>query len=202
MAIVFPTSPTVGQLFTEAGRSWVWTGSSWDAPTTNNALQIPYGLEFISTTSFSAVASQSISNIFSNKYDNYRIIYSINSSSISTGFNLRFRDSGGVNNTSNYKYGQFGIGAFATESFFTSNSTTATAFDLSGTNATNGTFGSIEINQPFAAMATKVTNVGAGQWLAVSGGGFNGATSFHGITVFPNSGTITGDISVYGYRKS
>jgi hypothetical protein len=44
MAMVFPTSPTVGQVFTSGGRSWVWNGSTWDSPRTDNPpLAIPTG---------------------------------------------------------------------------------------------------------------------------------------------------------------
>jgi hypothetical protein len=32
MPMVFPTSPIVGQVFTSGGRSWVWSGSTWDSP--------------------------------------------------------------------------------------------------------------------------------------------------------------------------
>lgn len=35
-AIDFPNNPTVGQVFTSGSRSWVWTGTVWDAK--------PYGL--------------------------------------------------------------------------------------------------------------------------------------------------------------
>jgi hypothetical protein len=44
MPILFPTSPTVGQVFTSGGRSWVWTGATWDSPSsTNPPLAIPTG---------------------------------------------------------------------------------------------------------------------------------------------------------------
>ena len=36
MAMVFPTSPIVGQVFTSGGRSWVWNGSTWDSPARDN----------------------------------------------------------------------------------------------------------------------------------------------------------------------
>jgi hypothetical protein len=36
MAMVFPTSPAVGQVFTSGGRSWVWTGLTWDSPRAEN----------------------------------------------------------------------------------------------------------------------------------------------------------------------
>ena len=44
MPMVFPTSPTVGQVFSSGGRSWVWNGSTWDSPRTDNPpLAIPTG---------------------------------------------------------------------------------------------------------------------------------------------------------------
>jgi hypothetical protein len=36
MPMVFPISPTVGQVFTSGGRSWVWNGSTWDSPARDN----------------------------------------------------------------------------------------------------------------------------------------------------------------------
>jgi hypothetical protein len=36
MPMIFPTSPTVGQVFINGGRSWVWSGSTWDSPSTEN----------------------------------------------------------------------------------------------------------------------------------------------------------------------
>ena len=41
MAMVFPTSPIVGQVFSSGGRSWVWNGSTWDSPRTDNLQNIP-----------------------------------------------------------------------------------------------------------------------------------------------------------------
>jgi len=41
MPMVFPTSPTVGQVFSSGGRSWVWTGSAWDSPRTDNLQNLP-----------------------------------------------------------------------------------------------------------------------------------------------------------------
>lgn len=41
MPMVFPTSPTVGQVFSSGGRSWVWTGTTWDSPRTDNLQNLP-----------------------------------------------------------------------------------------------------------------------------------------------------------------
>lgn len=32
-AIDFPNSPTVNQVFTAAGKSWIWNGSCWSSQT-------------------------------------------------------------------------------------------------------------------------------------------------------------------------
>ena len=64
--------------------------------TTNKA-----GLVHINTTSFSAVASQSINDVFSSTYDNYRIVLEIASAS-GCDLNFRYRVSGADNSTANY----------------------------------------------------------------------------------------------------
>lgn len=33
-AIDFPNSPTLNQVFTAEGKSWIWTGSYWSSRTT------------------------------------------------------------------------------------------------------------------------------------------------------------------------
>jgi hypothetical protein len=43
MAMVFPTSPTVGQVFSSGGRSWVWSGATWDSPSDQNKTALPAG---------------------------------------------------------------------------------------------------------------------------------------------------------------
>jgi hypothetical protein len=32
MAMDFPNSPVVGQVFSSGSRQWVWTGTTWDSP--------------------------------------------------------------------------------------------------------------------------------------------------------------------------
>jgi hypothetical protein len=34
--MLFPTSPAIGQVFTSGGRSWVWSGATWDSPSATN----------------------------------------------------------------------------------------------------------------------------------------------------------------------
>ena len=43
MAISFPSSPTVGQIYTYGTRSWKWTGTAWVSQTQNIAPTGPTG---------------------------------------------------------------------------------------------------------------------------------------------------------------
>lgn len=43
MPMIFPSSPAVGQVFSSGGRSWVWTGSTWDSPSDQNRTALPIG---------------------------------------------------------------------------------------------------------------------------------------------------------------
>jgi hypothetical protein len=38
MPIDFPNSPTVGQVYTYQGKSWIWNGSGWDVPRALNEI--------------------------------------------------------------------------------------------------------------------------------------------------------------------
>jgi hypothetical protein len=58
------------------------------------------GLTLINTTSFSAVASQSINTVFNSTYDNYKVILQF--TTLTGGLTLRLRASGSDNSTSNY----------------------------------------------------------------------------------------------------
>ena len=199
MPIVFPTSPTVGQLFTEAGRSWVWTGSSWDAPTTNNALQIPFGLELVKTQEIgTGVSSVEVIDAFSSKYDNYRIV--VTGGAGSTNVALRLKLGAASNGHSSVLV----YGAYTGGSPALTVQSNGALWTTIGIVDTNQIFGNIEVMQPFIAtqtvvQATYVDSANAGMVV----GRHSGATSFTSFTISPGSGTITGGtILVYGYRKA
>jgi hypothetical protein len=200
MAMVFPTSPTVGQVFTSGGRSWVWNGSAWDAPSAINVLQVPYGLEFVkSQTIGTSVSSVQITNCFTAEYDAYKIIISggvcssndqqikLQLGSASTGHNWNLIYNGWTGSS---------ITALA--------SNNENSFQYVGSCNTSALGADITLLNPFEAKPT----FGTAYYSDNSNGGttqlrHTGNTSFTGFTISPGSGTFTGgNISVFGYRKA
>lgn len=160
------------------------------------------GLVHIKTESFSGTASHSIDNVFSATYDNYKLLFNN-----ITGIDwvaIRMRASGTDDSGANYR-----------QQSNTSSSTTNTAnrivnqtswtnvIELSGAGYSSG----LEIANPFLTTTTMAGHITGG---AMAGNpvlysvdyGLNTSTSYDGFSLIPASGTITGSISVYGYKKS
>jgi hypothetical protein len=167
------------------------------------------GLVLLNTTSFSAVASQSINDVFSATYDNYLIMLNISThSAADKNINLRYRVSGADNSTGNYFERFVGYTDFnATDNFRNSSATSSFIMPLnSGENDFYAT--KIEVFDPFATLRTKtllhmdgVVGASGAQVTFIGGGVFNATTSFTGFTFFTSTGDITGSVSVYGYNK-
>ena len=161
------------------------------------------GMVLLNTTSFSAVASQSINDVFSTTYDNYRIIADF-AGSTGTNNNLRLRVSGADNTTSNYMR-QYIYASSTTLAAARSNSGSTW---LLGDHGTSRTVNIVDLIAPNLAQVTGGIHFSAmyynssteNAWLQ-NGLGFNAATQFTGFTIYPSSGTITGTVSVYGYNK-
>jgi hypothetical protein len=163
------------------------------------------GLVLLNTTSFSGVSSQSINDVFSTTYDNYRIILRTDSTPSTSTIRLRLRVSGADNTTSNY----------GSVNFLVNNGTTRTQESLAtslkileSTDTGNDKSFCIDILQPFAAIRTQYQGTFAGiggdvtgDQVGLTGGGFDVTTSFTGFTVFPNAGVFSGALSVFGYNK-
>jgi hypothetical protein len=161
------------------------------------------GLTLISTTSFSAVASQSVNSCFSATYDNYLI--KLNFTTIATTNNkvdLRLRASG-VDTTTNYR-----------RQVISGNGTTVSGFRETSNTAMNGigylqtTFNNeftFQLTNPFKTCVTSgfTNQVSVSQGnieLELHSHGLNDTTSYDGFTLLVAT-TITGSVSVYGYNK-
>ena len=163
------------------------------------------GMSLISATSFSAVSSQSLNNVFTSTYQNYEIRLNVTSKSTLGAINFRYRTSGTDNTTANYQQaaiyirtsnasaGDGAIGQTSIQSFGTANTTLGTSVTA-------------QIYKPHIAASTYTTHRfwggdAATEFVYNGGSLFLPTTAFDGFTIFPASGTITGTVYVYGLAK-
>jgi hypothetical protein len=197
MAMVFPTSPTVGQVFTSGSRSWVWNGSAWDSPA-GQPFIVP-GLTLLNSTSFTSQTTINIDNVFSADYDYYKILVNITGTS-TFGMNLQLRASGSPI-TANYAYQRLILigGTF-------SNTYLASEASMPIGDSGNGqaTYHEISVVKPFQAQRTQFYNFAqtlrSGVSLEHYAGVQQSTTSATGFNLICAS-AITGDVRVYGMRN-
>ena len=162
------------------------------------------GLTLINTTSFSAVASQSISNVFSSAYTNYRILLNLTAASATTTTFLRLRTASDDTGTNYYAAAD---GVNWSNGAVNSNLITQSAFII-GRHVTGDT--------GYSKYNFDVLTPNLAQYTCLLGGhsGVNAATPYHnhgahwsvtstqftGYTIYPNSGTLSGTCWTYGYN--
>ena len=153
------------------------------------------------TVSFASASAISLNDVFSTTYDNYKFILNGTSSSGVTIY-LRYRVSGADNSTTSSYISQalYIDGTSPSGARVTSDKTTIGDFATTFKNTISS-----EIFDPFLAVPTRLQNYNSWSYnnsTWQSWFGFhNQSTSYTGFTIYPASGTITGTISVYGYRK-
>jgi hypothetical protein len=156
------------------------------------------GMVKVGATSFSGASTASINNVFSATYKNYKAFIQLTLGTSGANGQLRFRAGGADNSTSNYN-------TQSTNIFGTSQNITqplgASAFYFGDFDA-QGSSSELTFFNPFATAKTYYHAHGmykASQpEMNLRAGAFNTTTSFDGFTIYPNSSTITGTITVYG----
>ena len=161
-------------------------------------------LVYVGGASFSGSSSQSLNSVFTSTYQNYMVILNLQKSANSNIY-FRFRTSGTDNTNANYKsyasYEDMNSTAAGTSKVF--NGTALLAPDMVET-VMSMTFAS-----PQSTLRTFVsteqfgfTFTSGGAYLGEFAGFFDATTSFDGFTFYPNVGTMTGNIRVYGIANS
>lgn len=190
---------------TDVDKLQVYTGSSFQDVYPPAATS--QGMTLINTTSFSAVASQSFTSIFTSTYDNYRVVVNISAVSNNDGDHFIRVRSGSSDITSNYIYSSWIKTSGAGDISYNSGSASYVKLGAQdGASAASQAY-SFDIIAPLLTVSTKIlANVSmqndAGSWAGgvVTGLNFN-ATSYDGFTLHTQNGTFTGTASVYGYNK-
>jgi hypothetical protein len=162
------------------------------------------GLILLNHQTFTSVASVSIgsdaSPLFSATYKNYRILINATTSA-SSNINLRVRANTTDETGSVYRQASFNVSSGALSG------TISTITEMSITQGSQAVAKTacVDLFNPFETSRTfnngyGGNNVSSSTASRFSTGDVNNSTSYNGITLFPNSGNITGSISVYGYN--
>ena len=162
------------------------------------------GMVLLNTTSFSAVASQSVNDVFSSTYDNYVIV--LNGVLGNAGFvSLRLRVGGSDESASQYFTQSIFAGGSSVSAARTSSATSwGEAFRIETAVQNLGMF---YLYNPFKTIVTtaqsSLTTAASGSGIDFTsyGRGLNTTTSYTGFTITPATNNITGSISTYGFNK-
>jgi hypothetical protein len=159
------------------------------------------GLVLLNTTTFSAVSSVSVNNVFNSTYENYRMILTITSKGTTAHTNFRFRVSGSDNTASSYNWtAAYYLASNNFQSYRTTSASFSQIFNSIGQDREQA---SIEMYAPNLAYTTAASisgSHGAGDINWNGSLGHNSSTQFDGFTIYPSTGTITGTIEIYGYK--
>jgi len=161
------------------------------------------GLVKINTTSFTAVSSQSVDNVFSATYDNYLIHIKLSAiSSADTNLNFYLRSSVPADITTGYQT-EFLSQAAATIAGISSGDGLIGATS----NTNNGQYDgyTMYLYSPFTTQKKSYNTSGhrqisgGTQYQIRAAGYLNSTTSCTGFKLLSSSGTITGKMSIYGF---
>lgn len=153
------------------------------------------GVEFFNATSLS------LNNVFSSLYDNYMsFIGFVGSADLFLNFRLRLN--GVDESAANYVYQDFNTDNTTVS---TARSTAQTGGVFASTSTTNRSLSTVYIYGPALAQSTAFRRTG----VSSQNGGRTGETvnthslsvAYDGFTIFPNTGTMTGVVTVYGYAQ-
>ena len=156
--------------------------------------------KLINTTSFVAVASQSVDSVFTSTYENYKIIINIFPTSTADTCTFRLRASG-TDTTVNYNSGRLGFNGSVT---FNGLNVTGTDDWYIGYDASSTTScADMTLFRPQIASPTSFISIGntGSMTFQTTGGSQSDSTQFDGFKIAIITGTFTGNVSVYGLAK-
>jgi hypothetical protein len=186
------------------------TGNSGKYLTTNGTdkswgtISIPAsGMTLISRTTFSASSSVDIDNLFSTTYENYLVSIQCSASTV-TQLLMRGRYGTTTHTGSNYQFGFSGVSTSAS-TFRTVYNYDVSRWELGDISSGNPNIYNLTFYRPSSSGQLAFTGTTQGRYngYMLNGGGFvESSQTWGGLNLFPNSGTITGQITVYGLAKA
>jgi hypothetical protein len=166
---------------------------------TPSSVSVGSGSSSISSTgtvTFSGASSVTVNGVFSSAYDNYKII--ISNGSGSTGCKLKL----GSTSTGYYYWASYG--RYNATTVNGENGANVAAWVNMATASSTHIHGDITLYSPYLAKSTTFENVlvtvGTGEYHWRGGGYLNDTSSYTAFTLTADTGTINGNIQVYGYK--
>jgi hypothetical protein len=152
---------------------------------------------------FTAVTSLSLNGVFTSSNDNYLLVISHSgNTSGAVSIRARMRASGTDATGTNYTVQNVEAGGSTVSG---ARDTSQTSAKIGATNDTLRSGDTVHIYGPYLAQATATRSVNvsgnANAYLLDFASTHSLSTSYDGITIFPNSGTLTGNIVVFGYEE-
>lgn len=176
-----------------SGSAWTAVGGTTSSP----------GMVYVGGSTFSSSSAVNLNNIFTSTYANYKVFFNCTGS---TGgvMQIRFRVSGSDNSTTNYEWQRLSVYGTTAAPERQQNQT----YFLPCTINTTQSGAEILVTNPqtankklFLGHAIQEAGQGTDQMFLTTGS-FDATTQFDGMSLFPSSGTITGNIRVYGLANS
>lgn len=147
----------------------------------------------------SGVGSVSVTSVFSSSWDNYRIVFTVNS--MNTNGNTIALTLDSTNITANYYTGGH-YNFYNAGTYYGTNVNNGSSWQI-GYTGTDGGGGTIDICNPNLAQKKSAQSQTAFSQICMQANHFNPSTSqATGFTITPSGSTFTGGtIRVYGYRN-
>lgn len=184
---------------------FVYDGSDWVSLADTD---VPGGLDFIARITFSGASSASFANnVFTSDYDAYKLYVSITGVSTNNGLFMRLRSSGADVSSGIYHSAVYQVYAGGSDLASINRQDAATSWALfqNDTTYTPNLRSTFDILGPNLAVRT----VYGGMWhnpinpKAYHGfriGSIEDTNARDSMTLLPDTGTITGNATLYGYR--
>ena len=177
------------------------TGEVLTAADTNTYLANS-GLVYVAKKDFSGSGTVNCTSFFNSTYDHYRLVMSCTSAAAGAQIVETRLMSGATatSGTTNYKFYELGHTFAAGTPDATAGPGGAYWFGFRSTDFFYGTF---EIQNPYAANFTAFQETSVDSAQSVESRGVHTlTTSYDGIQFLVGSGTLTGTVTCYGYRKA
>lgn len=150
---------------------------------------------------FTGVTSLSLNGVFTSSFDNYLCVISYTVTINDVGFTFRMRV-GGTDNSTASSYTSQALNAFSTTVSGGRSTGTSGQIGVSGTSQGNARamhFYGPALAQPTAVRFVSMSGESVG--IAENAVTHNQSTSYDGFTMILGSGTMTGNVAVFGYEE-